>query len=221
DGAGAVQAGDPFPERKARTRPYLSFETRRDGDHQPRRHQRAFARRERNGADGAQIQAGRSAGRVRRQRQRIAASCRDAHHFDPQAHALFIYHADPPPIWLLFARIARVPLPWEQEASAWLKRASASSGSRSSSKKAHIGSMEKYRALYDRSVSDPDGFWNEQAERITWFKKWKTVSKYDFHTAKIEWFIGGKLNASANCLDRHLKGPRRDKPALVWEGDSP
>src|SRR5438445_95793 len=88
-------------------------------------------------------------------------------------------------------------------------------------KKAHIGSMEKYRALYDRSVSDPDGFWNEQAERITWFKKWKTVSKYDFHTAKIEWFIGGKLNASANCLDRHLKGPRRDKPALVWEGDSP
>jgi len=88
-------------------------------------------------------------------------------------------------------------------------------------KKAHIGSMEKYRALYDRSVSDPDEFWNEQAERITWFKKWKTVSKYDFHTAKIEWFIGGKLNASANCLDRHLKGPRRDKPALVWEGDSP
>ena len=69
-------------------------------------------------------------------------------------------------------------------------------------KKAHIGSMEKYRALYDRSVSDPDGFWNEQAERITWFKKWKTVSKYDFHTAKIEWFIGGKLNASANCLDQ-------------------
>src|SRR5437588_523985 len=88
-------------------------------------------------------------------------------------------------------------------------------------KKAHIGSMEKYRALYDRSVSDPDGFWNEQAERITWFKKWKTVSKYDFHTANIEWFIGGKLNASANCLDRHLKTPRRDKPALVWEGDSP
>src|SRR5438270_783639 len=74
DGAGAVQAGDPFPERKARTRPYLSFETRRDGDHQPRRHQRAFARRERNRGVGAQVQAGRSAGRVRRQRQRLAAS---------------------------------------------------------------------------------------------------------------------------------------------------
>src|SRR5438445_10446815 len=87
-------------------------------------------------------------------------------------------------------------------------------------KKAHIGSMEKYRALYDRSVSDPDGVWNEQAERITWFKKWKTVSKYDFHTAKIEWFIGGKLNASANCLDRHLKGPRWDKPPLDRASDS-
>src|SRR5436853_7594642 len=76
-------------------------------------------------------------------------------------------------------------------------------------KKAHIGSMEKYRALYDRSVSDPDGFWNEQAERITWFKKWKTVSKYDFHTAKIEWFIRVHLNPSAYCQYLHLKRPLR------------
>jgi len=88
-------------------------------------------------------------------------------------------------------------------------------------KQARIGSKEKYRALYDRSISDPDGFWAEQAERITWSKKWKTVSKYDFDAAKIEWYIGGKLNASVNCLDRHLDGPRRNKAALVWEGDSP
>jgi acetyl-CoA synthetase len=88
-------------------------------------------------------------------------------------------------------------------------------------KQARIGSMEKYRALYDRSISDPDKFWAEQAERITWSKKWNTVSNWDFKTAKIEWFTGGKLNASVNCLDRHLKGPRKDKPALVWEGDSP
>src|SRR3954470_8803495 len=86
-------------------------------------------------------------------------------------------------------------------------------------KQARIGSKEKYRALYDRSISDPDGFWAEQAERITWSKKWKTVSKYDFDAAKIEWYIGGKLNASANCLDRHLDGPRRNKAALVWEGE--
>jgi acetyl-CoA synthetase len=88
-------------------------------------------------------------------------------------------------------------------------------------KQARIGSMEKYRALYDRSITDPDKFWAEQAERITWSKKWNTVSRWDFKTAKIEWFAGGKLNASVNCLDRHLTGPRRNKAALVWEGDSP
>jgi acetyl-CoA synthetase len=89
------------------------------------------------------------------------------------------------------------------------------------SKKARIKSLDQYRALYDRSISNSDGFWAEQAERITWFKKWDKVSKWDFNTAKIEWFIGGKLNASVNCLDRHLAGPRRNKAALVWEGDSP
>src|SRR5712671_5090825 len=89
------------------------------------------------------------------------------------------------------------------------------------SKKARIKGLDQYRSLYDRSISNPDGFWAEQAERITWFKKWDKVSKWDFNTAKIEWFIGGKLNASVNCLDRHLAGPRRNKAALVWEGDSP
>jgi len=88
-------------------------------------------------------------------------------------------------------------------------------------KQARIGSIEKYRALYDRSLSDPDRFWAEQAERITWFKKWDKVSRWDFNTARIEWFIGGKLNASVNCLDRHLDGPRKNKAALIWEGDSP
>jgi acetyl-CoA synthetase len=89
------------------------------------------------------------------------------------------------------------------------------------SKKARIGSIDQYRALYDRSISNPDGFWAEQAERLTWYKKWNTVSKWDFNSASIEWFSGGKLNASVNCLDRHLTGPRKNKAALVWEGDSP
>ncbi|HUJ26099.1 MAG TPA: acetate--CoA ligase [Myxococcales bacterium] len=88
-------------------------------------------------------------------------------------------------------------------------------------KKARIGGVEKYRALYDKSLSDPDKFWAEQAERISWFKKWSQVSRWDFDSAKIEWFIGGKLNASYNCLDRHLDGPRKNKAALIWEGDSP
>ncbi|TMA29871.1 MAG: acetate--CoA ligase [Deltaproteobacteria bacterium] len=88
-------------------------------------------------------------------------------------------------------------------------------------KSARIGDMQKYRALYDRSLSDPDRFWAEQAERLHWFKKWDKVSRWDFKTAKIEWFMGGKLNASYNCLDRHLSGPRKNKAAIIWEGDSP
>src|SRR5207302_713529 len=88
-------------------------------------------------------------------------------------------------------------------------------------KSARIGDMQKYRALYDRSRSDPDRFWAEQAERLHWFKKWDKVSRWDFKTAKIEWFMGGKLNASYNCLDRHLSGPRKNKAAIIWEGDSP
>jgi len=88
------------------------------------------------------------------------------------------------------------------------------------SKKAHVRSMEEYQKLYDESISDVEGFWGKVAERITWFKKWTRVRRYDFNTAKIEYFIGGKLNVSYNCLDRHLQ-KRGDQPALIWEGDDP
>ena len=86
---------------------------------------------------------------------------------------------------------------------------------------ARVKSLEQYRALYDRSIKDPDGFWTEQAARLTWSKPFATLSEWDFHSAKIGWFLGGRLNASVNCLDRHLAGPRRNKAALIWEGDSP
>jgi len=128
------------------------------------------------------------------------------------------------PIWPLFFQIDKVRLP---DPAAGDPIMAEKSGERfiypppEFSKKARIKSMDQFRALYDRSISNPDGFWAEQAERITWFKKWDKVSKWDFNTAKIEWFTGGKLNASVNCLDRHLAGPRRNKAALVWEGDSP
>ena len=85
------------------------------------------------------------------------------------------------------------------------------------------GTMDEatYQRLYRQSVDDPEGFWAEQAERITWFKKWDKVLEHDFANAKHQWFIGGKLNASYNCIDRHLDGPRRDQVALLWEGDDP
>ena len=88
-------------------------------------------------------------------------------------------------------------------------------------KRAHVGSIDAYRKQYQRSLQDSDGFWAEQAGRLTWSKKWDRVSKWDFDQAQIGWFLGGKLNASVNCLDRHLTTARKNKAALIWEGDSP
>jgi len=89
-------------------------------------------------------------------------------------------------------------------------------------KRAHIDA-KKYRAMYARSVKDPDGFWAEQAKQfVTWSKPWTKVSEwsYDARNLFIKWFIGGKLNVSYNCLDRHL-AKRGDQVAIVWEGDDP
>jgi len=88
-------------------------------------------------------------------------------------------------------------------------------------KNAHIKSMEQYQEMYDRSVNDEDGFWAEQAERLTWFKKWDTVANYDLKTADIKWFEGGKLNVSYNCLDRHVESGHGERTALIWEGNNP
>ncbi|MDH3602975.1 MAG: acetate--CoA ligase, partial [Candidatus Tectomicrobia bacterium] len=86
--------------------------------------------------------------------------------------------------------------------------------------RAHI-SDDKYKEMYARSVSDPDGFWGEQAETfISWFKKWNKVQDWDFKAGLIRFFEGGKLNASYNCIDRHLD-TRGDQVAILWEGDDP
>ena len=78
-----------------------------------------------------------------------------------------------------------------------------------------------YEKMYRESVEDPEGFWAKQAERLHWFKKWdKVVVADDFAKANHSWFIGGKLNASYNCLDRHLDTDG-DRAALIWEGDDP
>jgi len=85
--------------------------------------------------------------------------------------------------------------------------------------KAYIKSMDEYRQIYQRSIDDPEGFWAEMAEQLDWFKKWDKVLVEDFKEAKHEWFVGGKLNACYNCLDRHLITWRKNKAALIWEGD--
>jgi len=81
----------------------------------------------------------------------------------------------------------------------------------------------KYKEMYERSIRDPDGFWAEQAKQfITWSKPWTKVSdwSYDASNLHIKWFIGGKLNVSYNCLDRHL-ATRGNQTAIIWEGDDP
>ncbi|NVJ98857.1 MAG: acetate--CoA ligase [Alphaproteobacteria bacterium] len=80
---------------------------------------------------------------------------------------------------------------------------------------------EQYDALYARSVSDPKGFWTEQAQRIDWMKPFSKVKDTSFvGDISIKWFEDGTLNASANCIDRHLPD-RKDETAIIWEGDDP
>jgi len=86
--------------------------------------------------------------------------------------------------------------------------------------KAHI-TDEKYQEMYARSISDPDGFWAEQAkEFVTWFQGWDKVQGGSYASGQISWFEGAKLNVAYNCLDRHLE-TRGDQVAIIWEGDDP
>jgi acetyl-CoA synthetase len=82
---------------------------------------------------------------------------------------------------------------------------------------AHVKSLDEYRELYQRSVDDPEGFWAEQAEALHWQRKWDRV--LDWQPPFARWFVGGRLNLSENCLDRHLAGWRRNKAAIRWEGE--
>jgi acetyl-CoA synthetase len=83
--------------------------------------------------------------------------------------------------------------------------------------RAHIKSMAEYENLYQLANDKPEEFWAQQAESLTWVKRWEKVLAWNEPHA--QWFVGGKLNVSANCLDRHLAGPRRNKAAIIWEGE--
>ena len=83
-----------------------------------------------------------------------------------------------------------------------------------------IKTWDEYQNAYRKSVDDPEGFWAEQAETFTWRRKWDKVLDWNFRDPKIEWFKGGKLNISENCLDRHL-ATRGDQVAIIWEPNDP
>ena len=82
---------------------------------------------------------------------------------------------------------------------------------------AHVKSFDEYEKLYQEAEQDTESFWAKQAENLDWFKKWDTVLEWNAPFAK--WFVGGKINASYNCLDRHLTTWRKNKAAIIWEGE--
>ena len=87
--------------------------------------------------------------------------------------------------------------------------------------RAHINSLEKYNEMHAASVKDPEAFWAEQAKRLDWIEPWTTLLEWNFEEPSIKWFQGGKLNASVNCLDRHVAAGNGDRTAIIWEGNEP
>jgi acetyl-CoA synthetase len=85
------------------------------------------------------------------------------------------------------------------------------------SRDAHIKSMDDYRRLYDESLRNPEKFWGQAADELHWFTKWSKVRDWNPPFAK--WFTDGRTNISYNCLDRHLASARKNKAALIWEGE--
>jgi acetyl-CoA synthetase len=82
---------------------------------------------------------------------------------------------------------------------------------------ANIKGAAEYEKLWKRAADAPEAFWAEQAESLSWFKKWDKVLEWNAPFSK--WFVGGKINACYNCIDRHLDGPRKNKAAIIWEGE--
>jgi len=83
-----------------------------------------------------------------------------------------------------------------------------------------IKSFDEYKEVYQKSIQDPSAFWASVAEHFTWRKKWDTVLEWNFKEPKVEWFKGGKLNITENCLDRHIE-TKGNEPALIWEPNAP
>ena len=89
------------------------------------------------------------------------------------------------------------------------------------SKEAHVKSLDHYNHEYNQSIQDQNQFWEEKAKRINWYKKWDAIGSFDYSNGIIKWFEGASLNASYNCLDRHVESGNGYRIALIWEGNNP
>src|ERR1700732_1958367 len=85
------------------------------------------------------------------------------------------------------------------------------------SQQAHIKSLEDYERIYKESIEEPEKFWGRIAGELHWFKKWDKVLEWNLPWAK--WFVGGQMNLSYNCLDRHVHTARKNKAAIIWESE--
>ncbi len=83
------------------------------------------------------------------------------------------------------------------------------------------GSFDNYQSLRENAKQDSNSYWESVANRIDWFDKWTTVNNTDYSKAHIEWFSNGKLNASYNCIDRHIENGLGEKTALIWQSNDP
>ena len=79
--------------------------------------------------------------------------------------------------------------------------------------------IDKYKARYNKSIQDNNLFWADVSKRISWFKPWNNISNVDYNSASVRWYEGGSLNASYNCIDRHVLSGYGEKTAIIWEGN--
>ena len=86
---------------------------------------------------------------------------------------------------------------------------------------AHIKTLDDYNKQYQMSIKNPETFWDQKANRLKWFKKWDKTKEFDFTKGHIKWFLGGEINASYNCIDRHIKNGFGNEDAIIWEGNDP
>src|SRR5207244_1270225 len=108
-------------------------------------------------------------------------------------------------------------LPMHDNIESHLKEKRVFKPAKNFAQKARIKNLAQYQRMYRESIKRPDKFWSREAKELSWQKPWRKVLEWKAPFAK--WFIGGKLNLSENCLDRHLTTHRRNKAAILWEGE--